>query len=60
MADYVKTHLIKAFITRKQLLEALEELLPSRDDWFIADEDEGIVKICFSIDIDEEEQTDET
>ena len=44
-------------MTRKQLLEALEELLPSRHDWFIADEDEGIVKICFSI--DEEEQEDD-
>ena len=44
-------------MTRKQLQEALEELLPSRDDWFIAGEDEGIVRICFSI--DEEEQEDD-
>ena len=45
-------------MTRKQLLEALEELLPSRHDWFISDEDEGHVVVCFSI--EEEEQTDET
>lgn len=43
---------------RYELLQALEMMLPSRDDWFISDEDEGIVKICFSI--DEEEQEDET
>lgn len=44
-------------MTRKELLEALEKLLPSRHDWFISDEDEGHVVVCFSI---EEEQTDET
>jgi hypothetical protein len=45
-------------MTRYELLQALERLLPSRDDWFISDEDEGYVVVCFSI--DEEEQTDET
>ena len=41
-----------------ELLQTLERLYPSREDWFISDEDEGIVKVCFSV--DEEEQTDET
>lgn len=36
-------------MTRYELLQALEMMLPSRDDWFIADEDDGIVKICFNV-----------
>ena len=36
-------------MTRYELLQALEMMLPSRDDWFIADEEDGIVKICFSV-----------
>lgn len=39
------------------LLQTLERLYPDREDWFISDEDEGHVVVCFSI---EEEQTDET
>ncbi len=45
-------------MTRYELLQALERLLPSRHDWFISDEDEGHVVVCFSI--DEEKQEDET
>jgi hypothetical protein len=42
-------------MTRYELLQALEMMLPSRDDWFIADEDEGIVKVCFSVDPDSDD-----
>ena len=37
-------------MTRYELLQSLERLYPSRKDWFIADEDEGIVNICFVLD----------
>jgi hypothetical protein len=40
-------------MTKYELLQHLEWLYPSREDWFVADEDEGIVKICFSVDPDE-------
>ena len=40
-----------------ELLQTLERLYPSREDWFISDEDEGIVKVCFVL--DEEENEDE-
>ena len=40
-------------MTKYELLQHLEGLYPSREDWFIADEDEGVVKICFSVDPDE-------
>jgi len=30
-------------MTRYELLQSLERLYPSRKDWFIADEDGGIV-----------------
>ena len=43
-------------MTRYELLQALERLLPSRHDWFLSDEDEGHVVICFNID---EEDTDD-
>ena len=52
-------------MTRYELLQALEMMLPSRDDWFIADEDDGIVKICFNVvsgnggNAQEEEETDQ-
>ena len=39
-------------MTRYELLQALEMMLPSRDDWFVAGEDEGIVRVCFSVDPD--------
>ena len=44
-------------MTRYELLQALEMMLPSREDWFISDEDEGIVKICFNVDEDDEDET---
>ena len=40
-------------MTKYELLQALERLYPSREDWFIADEDEGIVKVCFVLDVEE-------
>ena len=43
-------------MTRYELLQALEMMLPSRDDWFISDEDEGIIKICFSVDPEDNEE----
>lgn len=43
-------------MTKYELLQALEMMLPSREDWFITDEDEGIVKICFSVDPDENDE----
>lgn len=43
-------------MNRYELLQALEMMLPSRDDWFISDEDEGIVKICFSVDPEDNEE----
>jgi len=39
-------------MTRYELLQSLERLYPSRKDWFIADEDEGIVKVCFNIEVE--------
>lgn len=42
-------------MTRYELLQALERMLPSQDDWFVADEDEGIVKVCFSVDPDSDD-----
>ena len=45
-------------MTRYELLQSLERLYPSRKDWFIADEDEGIVKVCFNVDPDEEKESD--
>ena len=44
-------------MTKYELLQHLEWLYPSREDWFIADEDEGIVKICFNVDEDDEDET---
>jgi hypothetical protein len=43
----------RMMMTKYELLQHLEGLYPSREDWFIADEDEGVVKICFSVDPDE-------
>ena len=43
-------------MTRYQLLQALEMMLPSRDDWFVAGEDEGIVRVCFSVDPDSDDE----
>lgn len=42
-------------MTKYELLQSLERLYPSREDWFIADEDEGIVKVCFSVDPDSDD-----
>ena len=44
-------------MTKYELLQTLERLYPSPDEWFISDEDEGIVRICFVL--DEEENTDD-
>jgi len=45
-------------MTRYELLQTLERLYPSREDWFIADEDEGIVKVCFVLDVEENTEDD--
>ena len=37
-------------MTKYELLQTLERLYPSPDEWFIRDEDEGIVNICFVLD----------
>ena len=48
-------------MTKYELLQTLERLYPSPDEWFISDEDEGIVKVCFTVDPDEDEESkDET
>ena len=46
-------------MTRYELLQSLERLYPSREDWFIADEDKGIVKVCFVIEIESEREDEE-
>ena len=43
-------------MTRYELLQSLERLYPSRKDWFIADEDEGIVKVCFNIEVEDSDE----
>ena len=43
-------------MTRYELLQSLERLYPSRKDWFIADEDEGIVKVCFNIEAEDSDE----
>ena len=47
-------------MTRYELVQSLERLYPSREDWFIADEDEGIVRVCFIVEEEIEETDDET
>lgn len=45
-------------MTKYDLLQTLEMIFPNKeedDSWFIASEDEGIVRIAFVLDIDEEE-----
>ena len=42
-------------MTKYELLQHLEWMYPSREDWFICGEDEGIVKVCFTVDPDEDE-----
>ena len=42
-------------MTRYELLQALEMMYPSREDWFIADEDEGVVRVCFNTDQDRDD-----
>ena len=37
-------------MTKYELLQTLERLYPSPDEWFISDEDEGIVRVCFVLD----------
>ena len=44
-------------MTNYELLQTLERLYPSPDEWFISDEDEGIVRVCFVL--DEEKYEDE-
>jgi hypothetical protein len=43
-------------MTKYELLQSLERLYPSRKDWFIADEDEGIVKVCFSVEAEDSDE----
>lgn len=40
-------------MTKYELLQTLEMLFPSREDWFISDEDEGILRVCFVLDVEE-------
>lgn len=48
-------------MTRYELLQALEMIFPNSSDkdendaWFVADEDEGIVKVCFIVDPDSDD-----
>ena len=42
-------------MTKYELLQHLEWMYPSREDWFICGEDEGVVKVCFTVDPDEDE-----
>lgn len=42
-------------MTKYELLQHLEWMYPSREDWFICGEDEGVVKVCFNVDPDEDE-----
>jgi len=44
-------------ITRYELLQSLERLYPSRKDWCICGEDKGVVKVCFNVDPDEDEES---
>ena len=41
-------------MTRYELLQSLERLYPSRNDWFIADEDGGVVKVCFNVEAEDD------
>jgi len=41
-------------MTRYELLQSLERLYPSRKDWFIADEEGGIVKVCFNVEAEDD------
>jgi len=46
-------------MTRYDLLQTLEMIFPNKegnDAWFVASEDEGIVRIAFVVDIEEEEE----
>ena len=43
-------------MTRYELLQSLERLYPSRKDWFIADENGGIVKVCFSVEAEDSDE----
>ena len=43
-------------MTKYELLQSLERLYPSRNDWFIADEDGGIVKVCFNIEVEDSDE----
>ena len=46
-------------MTRYDLLETLEMIFPNKegnDAWFVASEDEGIVRIAFVVDIEEEDE----
>ena len=48
-------------MTRYDLLQTLEMIFPNssnkeeNDSWFVASEDEGIVRIAFFVDIEEED-----
>ena len=50
-------------MTKYELLQRLERLYPSPDvwnpSWFICGEDEGIVKVCFTVDFYEDEESDD-
>jgi hypothetical protein len=42
-------------MTKYELLQHLEWMYPNRKDWCICGEDKGVVKVCFNVDPDEDE-----
>ena len=56
--DVIVEHLEEHTMTRYDLLQTLEMIFPNKeenDSWFVASEDEGIVRIAFVVDIEEGE-----
>jgi hypothetical protein len=45
----------RVMMTKYELLQHLEWMYPSRKDWCICGEDKGVVKVCFNVDPDEDE-----
>ena len=46
-------------VNKYDLLQTLEMIFPNKeenDSWFVASEDEGIVRIAFVVDIEEEDE----
>ena len=54
----MKSHFGVENMTRYDLLQTLEMIFPNKEEndaWFVASEDEGIVRIAFVVDIEEDE-----